>query len=178
VRAAASSLAALAAILLAACGSGAGSTCPGAPVAVLRFVGQHVVLGDPSLTPDLDPDTTVPDCEAALAYPDVLPGFVATLSADARTRVAALCRPEDVVLLGQRSGDRLTVETRTDGAVLGGCAPNCSAEIRVVVTGDLLSTDGATTFRGSLVEITAQAGGSCGTCALPCAARYSLTGTP
>jgi hypothetical protein len=106
--------------------------------------------------------------------------FDGTLSADPGNSAGALCRTRGPVLFGQRTGDHYRLETSTDGAVLGEeCAPTCSAELRLLVAGDVVRVDAeAASFAGVLVEVmSAPAGTDCGTCTLPCAARYAITGT-
>lgn len=179
---------ALAASALAACSSNPGQQCAGEPVAHFTFTGTRIYAGDPALT-GLDPVPTIPDCSSAVGpppYPDTLPAFDATLAADPSTQAAALCRSRGIVLYGQRSGTRYSVEGTTDGAVLASCSPegDCSASLHLFVAGDVLvAADGTPTgFQGVLVEEMSQEAGNCGTCLPPpanaCAARYTLTGTP
>jgi hypothetical protein len=177
---------ALAASALAACSGSPGQQCPGEPVAHFTFTGARIYLGDAALA-GLDPVPAIPDCSTAVGpppYPDTLPGFDATLAADASTQAAALCRPRGIVLFGQRSGTRYSVEGSTDGAVLASCSPTCSAELRLIVAGDVaVAPDGTPTgFQGILIEVMSLVAGDCGTCLPPpanaCAARYTLTGTP
>lgn len=177
-----SAAAALALALAAACTSqGEPADCPGEPVGSFRFEGALVAAGDPAIA-GLEPPSTsgIADCPAAW-YPPALPAFEGTLSADPATPAAALCRTSGTVLYGPRSGDRFVLETSTGGAVLGEeCAPTCSASLRLVVAGDVGRDGGAAvSFTGVLVEVMSAAPGSlCGECALPCAARYALAGTP
>jgi hypothetical protein len=185
----AAALAALAApVALAAC-SAPEQVCPGEPVAAFRFgagaepggPGWRVAAGDPQIA-GLDPVPDVPDCAAAVGYPDALPYFEATLAADASA--AALCRRVGIVLYGQHAGGHYVVAGSTDGAVLPGCGATCAAGLQLFVAGDLV-LDGAgapSEFEGLLVEELVRSPGSdCGTC-LPdpwqaCAARYILLGT-
>lgn len=168
---------ALAAFLLAACDDQGAPECPGEPVASFHFVGTRVAAGDPSIA--LDPVPATADCDAALGYPDSV-DFYGTLSADAAGPAGALCRSPGPVLFGQRTGDRYLLEASAEGAVLGeACTGTCSAGLRLLVAGDVLREGGAAvSFAGVLVEVmSALPGSACGTCALPCAARYALTGT-
>ncbi len=165
--------------LAAACGAGSGGTCPGELVANLAFTGVRVAQGDPALADGLDPDPSLPDCSPVLDWPDDLAPFLGELAGDG-TGVAVLCREKGNVLFGRWNGTRVRVETSTGGAVLGACDPTCAAGLRLVVSGDLAVDAGGApvAFQGALVEIMEQSGGRCGACALPCAARYSLSGAP
>lgn len=176
-------LALLVASVAAACGETEGDSCPGEAVAFFTFSGDKVPKGDPALD-GLDPVPSVPDCPAEVGHPATLPPFQATLASDPATQAAALCRPNGVVLYGLRSGSRFSVETGTGGAVLGGCSATCSAALRLVVAGDVVTGPGGepASFQGALVETMTFVAGDCGTClseaAPSCAARYTLTGTP
>ncbi len=176
---------AVAAVAAAGC-SDTGEECPGEPVADFSFTGPRIALGDPVL-PGLDPVPSVPDCGPGVGpppYPSQLEGFRATLSADASTQAAALCRPRGGILFGQRSGSRYAVETTSAGAVLADCSPTCAAALRLVVAGDVVTGPGGepAAFQGVLVEVMTHVGGDCGDClpepARACAARYRLEGTP
>lgn len=176
---------AVAAVAAAGCND-AGEECPGDPVADFFFTGTRIYLGDPALT-GLDPVPAVPDCPANVGpppYPDQLDGFPATLSADASTQAAALCRPRGGILFGQRSGSRYAVETSNAGAVLADCTPSCAAALRLVVAGDVVTGPGGepAAFQGVLVEVMTHVDGDCGSClpepARACAARYRLQGAP
>lgn len=182
-----SALALAAALAVASCDGGERQTCPGVPIASLHLTGARVHVGDPVLA-GVDPVAAIPDCGPALGYPDALVPFDATLAADPVTHAAALCSSRGVVLFGQRGGARYVVETGTTGAVLGAqCAATCTAAMRLVVAGDL-ATGGEgepVSFGGVLVEVMSPlAESECGACtgttppALPCAARYAVTGTP
>jgi hypothetical protein len=169
------------AVVLACTGEDRPASCPGEPVAIFRFEGTLVGAGDAAIA-GLEPPSTsgTPDCPAAW-FPAQLAGFEGTLAADPASPAAALCRTPGTVLYGPRTGDRFALETTTDGAVLGEqCAPTCSARLRLLVVGDVLRAGGeAVSFAGVLVEVmSAAAGGDCGACTLPCAARYALVGTP
>jgi len=167
---------AIATLALAACDETSGE-CPGDPVASFTFDGTRVPAGGPSLA-GLDPFPSIPDCEAAVGYPPGLDPFPGVLSSGPSPMAAALCRPGARVMFGQRAADRFVVETTTEGAVLGGCA-GCPARLRLVVAGDVLpgGTSPPTGFAGVLVEVLSATGGDCGTCLLPCAARYALNGS-
>ncbi len=160
---------------LAACDEG-GADCPGDEAAELAFSGTRVPSGDPSLT-GLDPDPSLPDCEAAVGHPDLLPSFPGTISFGPSAQAVTLCRAGARPMFGLRSGDRIDVETATDGAVLRDCG-GCPARLRLVAAGDLLPGGAAPPagFDGALVEILSSADGPCGACVLPCAARYAITG--
>jgi hypothetical protein len=173
------------AVAATACSDTGGEECPGAPVADFAFSGARIPSGDPGLL-GLDPVPAVPDCTAAVGpppYPEVLPGFRATLAADPSTQAAALCRPAKAILFGQRSGTRYVVESGTGGAVLAACSPSCTAALRLVVAGDVVAGPGGepASFQGALVEVMSWVDGDCGTClpepARACAARYALQGT-
>lgn len=169
---------ALAAVLLAACEGEEAAECPGESVATFAFTGTKVPKGDATIADD-DPFTER-DCGTGVGYEPVtaIAPFTATLAAGPEGEAAALCRTGGVVYFGQRSGDHYRVETGTEGAVLGGCAPGCSADVRHVVEGDVLLVDGAPAFDGVLVELmTPVDPAACGSCELPCAARFSLAGT-
>lgn len=167
---------ALAALLLVAACDEAPQECPGTEVASFQFGGTKVSAGDPTLA-GLDPAPALPDCVPEVGYPSTLGPFTGTLSAGPTPQAAALCRPPARVMFGQRTGDRFVVETTTDGAVLRGCE-GCPARLRLVIAGDVLpgAPSPATGFQGALVEVLTAADGACGTCVLPCAARYHLTG--
>jgi hypothetical protein len=150
-----------------ACSEDPPADCPGEPVATFRFQGTLVAAGDARIA-GFEPTSTSGT-------------FDGTLSADPASSAAALCRTPGTVLYGPRTGDGFVLETSTDGAVLGEqCAPTCSAELRLVVAGDVARAGGeAVSFAGVLVEVMSAASGSaCGACTLPCAARYALAGTP
>jgi hypothetical protein len=164
-------LAAALALLLASCTEESEEACPGEVVSQLAFAGASVAAGQ--LGEGLDPEPALTDCSAAMAFPPTL-AFGASLAVDGTGSAGALCRGDGAVLFGTRIGDRWVVEESSDGAVLGGCDPTCAARSRVVVAGDL--DPGRTSFSGALVEQLTAAGGSCGACVLPCAARYALTG--
>jgi len=188
--------AALGALAGSACGTAEAPACPGTAIATFRFAGALVHKDDPVLA-GLDPAPEATDCEPAgvanppIDYPDPLPEFDATLSADPATPAAALCRPNGVVLFGERTGpSSFSMETGSDAVVLGACSPSCVANLRLVVKGDLVPDPGGgpDTFHGILVEVLHRASGECGAClpAIPgpdpvehaCAGRYELWGTP
>lgn len=173
--AALSTLLALAPIL-AACSSAEGASCPGEPVASLSFSATAVPSGDPALD-GLDPAPALPDCDAALGFPADLE-LRGTLARATAGGGGALCRPSGRILFGSQVGDRWQVEDESTGAVLDGCNATCGASSRTVIAGDVLREDGEPTgFRGALVEVLTPDDPACGTCVLPCAARYALTGT-
>lgn len=170
----------------ASCGEADETICPGEVVASFAFSGEKVPAGDPGLG-GLDPVPAVPDCPDAVGYVDDPENadlrFQATLAGDPTTQAAALCRPNGVVLYGQRSGSRYAVETATEGAVLDGCSATCSAALRLHVVGDVLGAGTSeVSFAGILVEVLTFVAGDCGTClteaAPSCAGRYTLTGSP
>jgi hypothetical protein len=136
-----------------------------------REGGKH----DP-LPPTLDPN---PDLTTCVALDPVFPttvDFVGTLAADPDGSAAALCR-DGPVFFGTREGSRWKVDIESDGAVLGSCGPTCVARSRTFVWGDVsFDPTGPTSFDGALVEQLTRSAGDCGAC-LPCAARYTLTGT-
>lgn len=169
-------------LLAAACTETDEAACPGEVVATFTFSGAKVSAGDPALD-GLDPAPAVPDCPPEVGYGATLTPFPATLAADASTQAAALCRGRGVVLFGLRSGSRYVVETATGGAVLGACSPSCSAELRLVVAGDVVADAGGqpASFQGALVEVMKHVDGDCGGC-LPeptrsCAGRFAIAGT-
>ncbi|HEY6005382.1 MAG TPA: hypothetical protein VIV57_21060 [Anaeromyxobacter sp.] len=186
----AATAAALAVAALGACSDPPTQECPGEPVARFHFTGTQVFLNDPALA-GLDPVPSTLDCDPPQPpdqppkepqFPDVLPPFDGLLAADPSTQSAALCRPTGIVLFGQRSGLRYSVQGSTDGAVLASCAATCSATLRLFVVGNV-SQDGSgapSGFAGVLVEEMSPVGGpgTCGACTLPCAARYALAGAP
>jgi hypothetical protein len=165
------------ALAAAACTADPPPTCPGEKVAAFEFAGARTTAADPLLA-GLDPVSGVTDCGTPLAYPAAV-SFSGTLSAGTGS-TGALCRVSGPILHGSRSGDRWTVEESTDGAVLAACGPTCGATLRVVVEGDVVLDPGGvpTAFEGALVEVLTPSAGDCGGCALPCAGRYALTGTP
>lgn len=171
-------LAIAAAALVAACGAEEVQSCPGEVLASFSFAATpRILLGDPALEDDLDPDPAIPDCQEILVFPDAVQ-FQGTIARDPRATTGALCRTGGHVLFGSQSGDRWRFEDGTAGAVLGACDPTCSAFSRLVVTGDMLrDEDRLSGFEGTLVQLLSQREGSCGACVLPCAARYKLLGT-
>jgi hypothetical protein len=180
----AATAAALALAALGACSDPPAQACPGAAVATFHFTGSLVAKDDPSIA-GFDP-VTDEDCDPPQgpqigpAFPDVLPPFDGLLAADPSGQSAALCRPTGIVLFGQHSGTRYSVQGSTDGAVLASCAATCSAALRLFVVGNVSSDPGGAPsgFAGVLVEEMSKVGAAdCGTCTLPCAARYALAGT-
>ena len=169
------------AALLAACDGPSGASCPGQRVAALHFTGTRVARGDGGIA-GLDPAEALPDCAPDVGYPAVgepLPPFDAVLAQDPVTAAAAMCRGGGVVLYGERTGTRYTVETGTPGAVLGTCAATCTAALRLVIAGDVAGdASGAVIgFKGGLFEtMSALEGSVCGACTLPCQARYTVSG--
>jgi hypothetical protein len=166
------------AALLASCSSETTESCPAGVVATLAFSGE--LTAGAGLSPGLDPDPAMTDCDAAkLGFPSVENradlAFRGTLATDGTGASGALCRAGAPILFGTRAGPRWTVEEATDGAVLGACGPTCAARSRVVIAGDL-APDPTPVFTGALVEQLTPAAGNCGGCVLPCAARYQLTG--
>lgn len=172
--------------LAAGCADDAAPRCPGEPVATFVFGGSRV---DPAGLA-LDPFPEVANCGDELDYPPTLPRPVqGTLSADAATGAAALCRSDGSVMFGQRSGARFVVETETTGAILGACSPSCAAAMRLVIAGDVLFDEAGAprAFEGLLVEELRKVDGECGSCLLPvegsvpprlaCAARYAISAT-
>lgn len=180
--------AALLLLALAACTSDAAQVCPGAPVATLTFTGARVDQG--VLDPALDPDPTAPDCAVSLQtendpegpYPETLPAFTGAVSTDPQAGTAALCRAAERAqpLYGTLVSGRLSVETATDGAVLGDpCAEGCVATLALSVRGAFTGTGETLRFDGAVVErLAVRAGASCGKCVLPCATRYAVMGLP
>lgn len=171
------SLAAALALAAAGCTADPPAACPGEKVAAFAFAGTRTSAADPLLA-GLDPVPAVTDCGSPLAYPAAV-SFSGTLSAGTGS-TGALCRGSGPVLRGSRSGARWTVEESTDGAVLAACGSTCGATLRVVVAGDVTLDPGGvpTAFDGALLEVLTPSAGDCGGCALPCAGRYALTGTP
>jgi hypothetical protein len=160
-----------AAVAAVGCSPDAPQSCPGQAVFDATFDGSLVrgpVAGDPW--------PALPRCPDALLHPERLAPFFGTLAAD-EGDAAALCRA-GVVLFGTRSGAHWDVRASSGGAVLPACDLSCTATSAVAVVGDLVpDPDNPTTFEGALVEQLARREGSCDACALPCAARYVLTGT-
>jgi hypothetical protein len=159
------------------CASEATTTCPGEPVARFAFEATAATTATP-LPAGLDPDPAVTDCAAALGFSDTLTTFAATLSHDPDGSAGALCRTGGRVLYGTRTATRWDVEAASDGAVLGACSPTCVARSRTVIVGDVSpDADAPTSFGGALIEQLSPRA-DCGSCALPCAKRYVLTGAP
>jgi hypothetical protein len=171
----------LAALLaaLAACSASPSSTCPFGPVVALELTGTRSAAG--GLAAGLDPAPAVSDCPLPgtldpIGFPTTI-AFSGTLAANEGDVRAALCRTGATNLVGSRADARWSVHSDSPGAMLGGCGATCSAVSRVTVVGDL--TPGATAptgFSGALVEELDYDAGDCGSCALPCAGRYTLTG--
>jgi hypothetical protein len=149
-------------------------------VATLAFGGTRVARE--ALDPALDPSPSAPDCGAEIPYPATLAPFTATVSTDAASGTAALCRAEARAqqLFGTLAGGRLDVSTTTDGAVLGDpCPVACVASMTLTVRGTLAGEGPALRFDGAVVELLAlHPGADCGACLLPCAARYAAAGAP
>jgi hypothetical protein len=163
-----------------ACTSDSAEECPGEAVATLAFTGVRVSQG--ALDPALEPDPAAPDCEAGLGYPAELAPFTGAVSTDPASGTAALCRTGEGAqpLYGTLASGRLAVETATDGAVLGSpCAEGCVATLALALRGSFSGTGPELRFDGAVVErLAVRAGAACGGCALPCAARYAVTGLP
>jgi len=170
-------LLAFAASVVVGCTTKDPASCPGGAVGSFSFTGTRVDAGMPALAPDLDPDPALTDCSAAMGFPAELT-FSGELSSDATGTAGVLCRASGATLFGTRSGTRWVVEDGSDGAVLGGCDPTCAAHSWVVISGDVVpDVVSPTGFQGALVEQLTVTGGACGACVLPCATRYTLTGT-
>lgn len=187
-------LALAAAVAALGCTGAEPSPCPGAAVGTFRFKARLVGRDDPRWSPALDPVPSYLDCtpdpldpDAPIRYPIALAPFDGTLAADGATGAAALCRPNGVVLEGERTGaSSYAVEASAESAVL--CDAACAAALRVIVAGDVVPDPGggAASFSGVLVEVLAGARGTCDAClpAVPatspperaCAARYVLSG--
>ncbi len=168
-------------VLLAACTTEAPQSCPGGQVGTFSFSGDKVDAG--VLAPGLDPDPALTDCSVLMGFPGPSTtgpslAFQGTLASDATGSAGILCRTNGPVLFGTRSGTRWVVEDSSDGAVLAGCDLTCAAHSNVIISGDVVpDAISPTDFQGALVEQLIMTGGSCGsTCALPCAARYTLAG--
>jgi hypothetical protein len=163
------------AVLLASCTEEEAQVCPGEVVARFDFSGDGRTAGE--LEAGLDPDPALTDCSAAVGFPTPRPPlrpFGGALAAEPGSAAGAMCRADGLVLFGTRDGTRWVVETSTDGAVLPDCGVVCAARSRVVISGDVAGTR----FEGALVEQLSATAGDCSACALPCAARYSVVGTP
>jgi hypothetical protein len=69
------------------------------------------------------------------------------------------------------------VSAESSGAAFGGCSATCTGSSRVTVIGDVTPSAAAPAgFSGALVEVLSPDPGDCGTCALPCAGRFTLEG--
>lgn len=150
-------------------------------MARLEISGPRAAAG--TLGAGLDPDPALPDCGEGIPYPDPLPPFTATISTDPASGTAALCRtdPEAEQLFGTlASGGRLDVSASTEGAVLGDpCAAACVATMTLTVRGTLSGQGASLRLDGAVVErLAPRAGADCGSCVLPCAARYAAAGVP
>jgi hypothetical protein len=164
----------VAAAVALACSTETPQSCPGEVVAEFTFE----AVATTAIAAGLDPEPALTDCTAGLGFPATLDPFGGTLAADPASAAGALCRPRGPHLFGTRAGPRFRVETSSGGAVLGVCGPTCAATSRLVITGDVLPDVAAPQeFRGALVEQLSPSEGACDACALPCAARYRLTGT-
>jgi hypothetical protein len=162
-------------VVLASCTSEAAPPiCPGEEVARLSF---EYVPATAALAAGLDPYGNVTDCPSTLVAPEPR-RFAATLSADPAGEAGAVCRSTGAIMYGTRNGTRWEVEAGTDGAVLGTCGPTCAARSDTSVRGDVApEPDAPTSFTGALVERFSRTDGACGSCPLPCAVRYDLTGS-
>jgi hypothetical protein len=162
------------ATLLASCTAEAETSCPGETVGVFAFTGTSPPLA--ASAAELDPDPSLTTCAVALGFPATV-AFDGTLAADPVGSAAALCR-SGPVFFGTHTGARWDVEAASDGAVLAACGSTCAGHSRTIVRGDVGPDPSApTSFQGALVEQLTASGGDCSGCALPCAARYALTGT-
>jgi hypothetical protein len=146
--------------------------CVGEPVARLAFEGGGA-LPVPPLLPG---EVALPACPGVPA--DV--AFTATI-AFTGDDTAALCtnRPFAAVATGPREGDAIDVSTITSRAILTQCGEGCLVEVRERLAGTLLPSAAAPErFEGALVDTVFPAASPtlCGTCALPCAARYGILG--
>lgn len=157
----------------AACGREAtAERCPGHAVATLAFTGDAST--PPPLLPGEDP---LPACTGV---PENV-AFTATIALGEDGATAALCtsRAYSAAARGTRSGDAIDVSTVTARAVLSQCADTCVVEVRERVAGTLLpSADAPERFEGAVVDTVYPSGTSslCGSCSVPCSARYAITG--
>jgi hypothetical protein len=166
---------ALAAFLAGACTHQDTSQCLGTPVGTFTFT-----LHDPGGNP--------PDCRATPpAGSDVVGSFVGTLSVDPGLGTAALCtdRSGASPYRGQVVEGVYGLTAPGGLAVLAACGQNCATSSSLAVAGSIVKTPDpadpavvVTRFEGTLTESFTFSGGDCGTCALPCAATYTLTGVP
>jgi hypothetical protein len=162
-------------LVLASCTSEAAPPiCPGEEVARLSFAFEPA---SGPLADGLDPEVNVTDCPASLAAPE--PGrFAATLSAEPGGTAGALCRSTGAIMYGTRTGSRWEVALGSAGAVLAPCGATCAARSDQSIRGDVApDPDAPTSFTGALVERFSRTDGECGSCPLPCAVRYDLTGS-
>lgn len=166
---------ALAAASLLACAALAGCTaadarCPGEAVAALALTGVR----------ELAPDPEVATCGAAVGYDDRSIALAGTLSDATGSDGAAFCpdREHAATLFGARDALTYDVSVELPGAVLGGCGPACAATLAVTLRGTLVPGTGAEpgAFTGTYEERLEAASGACGACALPCVARYQVSG--
>jgi hypothetical protein len=159
---------------LAACGASGRGDCPGDTIGVFDLAGTRNLASDPA-------DPTIPACPPETGFDDAPIAFSGTLSSDAGTSGAAFCSGRDhaETLFGSRSGDAVHLEATTSGAILGGCGA-CAAELTIILDGTVQrdSAGAATGFGGSYIERMRRIEGDCGTCPLPCDARYDVTGAP
>jgi hypothetical protein len=160
--------------VLASCTSEAAPPiCPGEEVAQLSF---EFVPATAALAAGLDPYGNVTDCPSTLVAPEPR-RFAATLSAEPAGTAGALCRSTGAIMYGTRTGSRWEVALGSDGAVLAPCGATCAARSDTSVRGDVApEPDAPTSFTGALVEKFSRTDGECGSCPLPCAVRYDLTG--
>jgi hypothetical protein len=162
------SIAIVAATLL-ACGTRATQEpCPGNVQAVLTLVAQQVEGGDA--------------CASATGATG--PGGLAVAITFTGDDGAAAClqRPLAEPLIGTRTGDAIEVATPLRSVTASGCA--CTAQLRETLTGTL-QRDGVVTvgFSGELNTelVPADGAASCapaeegGTCVVPCSVRWTLS---
>lgn len=147
--------------------------CPGEPAGTFAFTAGGA-LAPPPLLPGEEPLPGCPGAPVELA-------FTATIALGADGETAALCtsRPFAAVKHGTRDGDTIDVSTVTARAILSDCASTCVVEVHERVRGALLpSADAPEAFDGALVDVAYPTGASslCGSCSLPCAARYAIRG--
>jgi hypothetical protein len=149
--------------LLAACSKASQEPCPGQPVGTFRFTVTD--LGTPR-----------PYCAAVPAEGTTVVGaFSGTLSQDAGLGTVALCLDSSKAspYYGRVEDGVFTLTASSGLAVLGVCGENCATSSVLTIEGSL---DGGGTFAGTLTEAFEFSSGDCGTCVLPCAAVYGLTG--
>jgi hypothetical protein len=169
---------ALALLAGAGCGESKTATCPGEPIGSFQLEGtlSSAECGVPS----------APNPFFASMLPPKLPPVRMTISSTGAQVAACTNLRYGAIYHGARDGDRVTVQTATEGAVLAGCAATCSATATYAIDGVVRFGPGGVEGFGRVdadhpatyTERFEAPGSDCRPCTLPCTAVYEITGAP